>query len=761
MNIPVKKIAKRTMRLFVWSIAFVMAVFVFVQIAFWGAIVWVNTNSGQAFLQSVIGTQLKESGYRVEIGGFSYVFPTLLGVGRLSLYQGDDEVVSARSIRLDLDVFPLKDKILGINLDFGEVIVSQQKKTPAMPPPKEQAATAAPTPIIVPAFDLPDLYFTRFSIADIAIGKLVIKGEQDVVLSPQISGEVIFQNERLVNLGLVYTDDAAGAPNYMPRTIDITGQFNTRLSELKIDKIKVSAPIYDVNTSALATFRDGGEMSADIKTILKTVANLSPIQTRITAKNTTVFPVNIAAHGTYFDKPVSLKTNIAMDKQSVVLKGLAVEAPDMKASGHVAYNMASSIATGKISGRLEGLGAYQAFIGGGHDLSLTTFDVGLSGAQAGQAVKIDLESKGYKNKDFSLSLKNIKLDAGLVGQVFTINSLSMHDKDKGTLNGKGTYNLATQGVNLAIKANKYRALKGDLANGVINADITISGNPDSYEIGGTIAPEKIDIKIPERFSGSIPQLNVEMKSKVQAAPAPSFGKNIALNLIVDAPRQILVRGWGLDAEFGGKLEIKGRADDPKFYGDFNVIRGRYAEFGKKFKIAKAKMKFSGSIPPSPTLDILTETKAGDVLAKIAITGSVIKPDMEFSSEPALPQDEVLSRILFGSDLDSISPFQAVQLAQAMQRFTGTGGGSSFDPIGSLRAATGLDDLSIETDADGGASVGAGKYLTEKVYLEFEAGSEEGSGNANVQVELTPNITLESEIGQDASGGAGVFWKWDY
>ena len=121
----------------------------------------------------------------------------------------------------------------------------------------------------------------------------------------------------------------------------------------------------------------------------------------------------------------------------------------------------------------------------------------------------------------------------------------------------------------------------------------------------------------------------------------------------------------------------------------------------------------------------------------------------------------MSHILFGQDMDKISPFQAVQLAQAMQRFSGVGGGSSFDPMGMLRSATGLDDIRVETDEEGQATVGAGKYLTDKVYLEFEAGSEEDSGNANVQVELTPNITVESEVGQDARAGAGVFWKWDY
>ena len=70
-------------------------------------------------------------------------------------------------------------------------------------------------------------------------------------------------------------------------------------------------------------------------------------------------------------------------------------------------------------------------------------------------------------------------------------------------------------------------------------------------------------------------------------------------------------------------------------------------------------------------------------------------------------------------------------------------------------------MRFETDEDGETRVGAGKYLSDKVYLEFETGSDEDSGAANIEVEIAPNIVIESEIGQDARGGAGIFWKRDY
>jgi translocation and assembly module TamB len=125
----------------------------------------------------------------------------------------------------------------------------------------------------------------------------------------------------------------------------------------------------------------------------------------------------------------------------------------------------------------------------------------------------------------------------------------------------------------------------------------------------------------------------------------------------------------------------------------------------------------------------------------------------------LPQDEVLSRILFGKGMTKISPFQAIQLASTLRRFSGNGGG--FEPLGMFRKATGLDDLQVERDEKGATTVGAGKYITDKVYLEAEAGSGESSGAAKVKIDLTPHVKAESKIGRDNKTGGGLMWQWDY
>ncbi|MDY0029169.1 MAG: translocation/assembly module TamB domain-containing protein [Pseudobdellovibrionaceae bacterium] len=291
--------------------------------------------------------------------------------------------------------------------------------------------------------------------------------------------------------------------------------------------------------------------------------------------------------------------------------------------------------------------------------------------------------------------------------------------------------------------------------------LEFSGPEDNkFNVSGVIDPEEIKIDLPSRFETSIPRLNiVEAGKKGEGLPS---SLSVQLDILFDAPNRIFVRGWGLDTEFGGKLGISGDAASPDIDGTLSSIRGRYEEFGKKFSLDRAILRFDGKAPPSPYFDIVTSTEAGDVTAQILIGGNAEKPEIKLASTPVLPEDEVLSRILFGTSSGQISPFQAVQLAQALKKFSsGSSGTDFFNPLVALRNITGLDDITVDGVGTEGATIGAGKYITDKVYVDVKSGTAENSGSASVKIKLTPEVSVESSANQSGSAGGSVFWEWDY
>src|SRR5690606_13781250 len=123
-----------------------------------------------------------------------------------------------------------------------------------------------------------------------------------------------------------------------------------------------------------------------------------------------------------------------------------------------------------------------------------------------------------------------------------------------------------------------------------------------------------------------------------------------------------------------------------------------------------------------------------------------------SSVPALPEDEVLARLIFGRSMSNLSPLQIAQLAEAAAQLSGVGGPTSL--LEKLRNQIGIDDLDVTTDEQGGAAVSAGKYLNDRTYLSIQKGEKPGSGRARIDFDVGRGIKLRGEAsdGGEAKGG---------
>jgi translocation and assembly module TamB len=157
------------------------------------------------------------------------------------------------------------------------------------------------------------------------------------------------------------------------------------------------------------------------------------------------------------------------------------------------------------------------------------------------------------------------------------------------------------------------------------------------------------------------------------------------------------------------------------------------------------LRFDGSVPANPELDITAEATLTGLNATIHITGTSAAPIISFTSVPAMPQDEVLSRLLFGSSITQLSAPEALQLASAVASLRGGKGG--LDPINAIRKAAGLDRLRIlpADQATGqGTAIGAGKYITRKIYVELISDGQ-GYSATRLEYQVTRWLSLLSSI----------------
>nr|WP_243359659.1 translocation/assembly module TamB domain-containing protein [Fundidesulfovibrio terrae] len=370
-------------------------------------------------------------------------------------------------------------------------------------------------------------------------------------------------------------------------------------------------------------------------------------------------------------------------------------------------------------------------------------------------------------------LRGITLRAEAVGSAITIREFSAQDATGGRISAQGQASLAPDGgfsLSMDASLDKATLVNTDVATAALSGRLAVTGDSSGVLVKGTLSTGQVQVNIPHRIPPDATPVPVEEvhapKGMAYAPPAEASGATpplpVRLDLDIDFPGRIFVRGYGLDSVWDGKLHVGGLASSPTVAGDLNVVRGLIEFFGKQFTLVRGTVTFTGGPPATPRLDIDAQYQGSDITADILVGGDAAHPKVSFSSVPALPQDEILAQVLFGKNVSGLSAPQALQLAQAALALTGKG--DALDLMGKTRKLVGLDYLGLGSakGSDAGQmSITAGKYISDKVYVETSQGLGDQGPRVSVQVDVFPNVTVESTTGADSKTGVGLNWKMDY
>lgn len=396
---------------------------------------------------------------------------------------------------------------------------------------------------------------------------------------------------------------------------------------------------------------------------------------------------------------------------------------------------------------------------------------------------IDLHSAQVEILQAGTVIEGLEVKVEARGDRVTLRDGKATDGGDGTLAFGGTLTLAESlPMDITASLDRFVALRHPTATATLSGEARLEGDMTDAELKGEWKVNSAKIIIAPSNGSDVTELDVvEVASLDEPLDMPEeveemteeqreerrrnrpFARNLALAMAIVAENQIFLDGFGLTAELKGAVHVGGSAARPTLGGKMETVRGRWEFFGRTFTITRGEAQLSENNLTAPLINIRAEAQADDILAIAQITGTTSAPKIEFSSIPALPRDEVLSRVMFGENLNSISPYQALQLADMLRSLSGAGGGASLNPLSALQDTLGIDELKINNDSGNNedVTVGVGKYLQEGVYLEVEGGAGENSGKVSVEVDLTPNISVETEARQSADTAVRLNYKYDY
>lgn len=380
----------------------------------------------------------------------------------------------------------------------------------------------------------------------------------------------------------------------------------------------------------------------------------------------------------------------------------------------------------------------------------------------------------YENQAYGTRLTAINFEARFDGSRMELESLTARAGD-GTINAKGFVSLAAaQGYPMDVSVNLDRARLA--RSNALSASAT--GTVRLSKKAGELALLSGELRLPEtRYqivregSAEVPRLTgvrfkprrtpVRVTGDEPATPFASTFSNLRLDLRLRAPDQLYVSGMGLESEWEADFRVGGTSSAPSMQGEVELIRGTLGFAGRSFELTEGLISFNGGRTIDPTLAITATETIDDVDVRVEVGGRAFEPEISFSSTPSLPDDEVLSRILFGSSIANLSTIQAVQLASSLNSLRGSGGG--LNPLGALRSAAGIDRLRIlgaDETTGRGTALAAGQYLTDDVYVELITDAR-GFTATQIEISVTNWLSVLSQAGGSGVNSVNVRVKKNY
>ncbi|HEY8581030.1 MAG TPA: translocation/assembly module TamB domain-containing protein, partial [Beijerinckiaceae bacterium] len=476
-------------------------------------------------------------------------------------------------------------------------------------------------------------------------------------------------------------------------------------------------------------------------------------------------------------QPLSAKAQGRFEDGRVRLDGV-VNAPRLGQLriGGSAPMSASGALDLTVNGRLDLAGASAALSTSGVRVAgRADVDLRIGGDVAAPRPQGAVAISGGSVEDPTRGLRVTDLSARLAarGDTIVVESASARTPNGGSLTVAGRVDVRPDAgfpADLRITGRRAQLAGNATTTAIADLDLALRGPlTTAPQASGRIELITLDVTLPDRLPtvqqplpnarhlAPPPQAQARLAARRKAERSRARGApfNARLDLTIVARNRLFVRGRGVEAELGGELRLTGTSQDPQAVGAFDLRRGRLDLLGQRINLTRGRLDFAGEL--TPNIDLVAETRAGDVTARIAVEGPAAAPTFAISSSPDLPQDEVISRVLFQRAAGGLSSGQALQLAQAIAVLSG-GSTGAFEQV---RRSLGVDSLDVTTGASGGPAVGVSRYISDRVRLGVRAGAKPEESGVEVDVDITRRLKAKSGVGADGSTSVGAAYEWEW
>ena len=340
----------------------------------------------------------------------------------------------------------------------------------------------------------------------------------------------------------------------------------------------------------------------------------------------------------------------------------------------------------------------------------------------------------------------------------------------------GEAQLKNPQAGLALTFEKFAATHRSDRRVIVSGTTRLNLDPKRLELTGELTADRARLEMPE---ASRPTLSSDIVVVGQPPREKSAARRfpLQLDLRLKLGDDFLFKGAGLDARLGGQMRVFTvnqvlRQDRPqgerlaatsarvlRGEGRIQVEEGRYAAYGQSLVIERGVLSFIGPID-NPGIDVLAVRKTPTVKAGVQVRGTVQRPLVTLYSDPALPDTEKLSWLVLGHGLEGGGQQEFALLQIAAGALLSQAESVNFQA--QLAEAFRIDRFDVragEGEDLTSTVVSVGKRLSSRAMLSYEQSLDGLSQVVKVLYQLTPQVRLEAQAGQQSS--FDVFYTREY
>jgi hypothetical protein len=248
----------------------------------------------------------------------------------------------------------------------------------------------------------------------------------------------------------------------------------------------------------------------------------------------------------------------------------------------------------------------------------------------------------------------------------------------------------------------------------------------------------------------------------------AFRVRLDINAIADGT--IRIRNNIADAVAKGEFRVVGDTSRVIVLGSFDIVEGTVEFRGNKYELKRATVDFQDPRRNNPRLDWRAETKKGNVIVTVAVTGTLDKYEVDLFSDPPLGKNDIVALLSLGTTTQALAGQEgAVGSAAAASIALGPYVGGVQERI---RGVVGLDRFAIEPVFSSTTKTFEPKFIVGKSFGDRASVSMATSvgtsaeGVATAEFKLRENIFLQGSwqsatTTQEGDLGADLKFRYRY